>query len=92
MLGDLKKIEDLSKEFQVDLSHAQLVDPSQSDNLTKYSEILYEARKHKVQICFSYDEFSVFDYFSISSQLSVYILVKHLNMYCAWLKFTLLGF
>lgn len=47
MLGDGKKIEELAKEFQVDLSRARLITPSQSGNLAKYAEMLYEARKHK---------------------------------------------
>lgn len=53
MLGDLKKIEELAKEFQVDLSLARLINPAQSENLTKYSQVLYEARKHKGM---TYDE------------------------------------
>ncbi|KAH7424118.1 hypothetical protein KP509_12G090800 [Ceratopteris richardii] len=47
MLGDVKKIEDLARELQVDLAGAQLVDPSDSEYLSKYSKYLYEARKHK---------------------------------------------
>ncbi|KAI5062678.1 hypothetical protein GOP47_0023217 [Adiantum capillus-veneris] len=47
MLGERKKIEELAKEYKVDLSRARLVEPSQSENLLKYSQYLYEARKHK---------------------------------------------
>lgn len=46
-------MEDLAKEFQVDLSHAQLIVPSQSELLEKYAQNLYEARKHKGM---TYDE------------------------------------
>lgn len=47
MLGEVKKIKELATELQVDLSRAQLVEPSQSDHLSEYASYLYEARKHK---------------------------------------------
>jgi phosphotransacetylase len=54
MLGDLKKIKDLAAEFHVDLSLAKLIDPSKSENLEKYAQLLHESRKQKVQILFSF--------------------------------------
>ena len=50
MLGDSKKIKELAEEFHVDLSLATLIDPSKSENLEKYAQLLYESRKHKVHM------------------------------------------
>lgn len=51
LLGNKEKIETLAKQFRVDISQAQIIDPRNSPDIEKYAKGFYEARKHKVS-CF----------------------------------------
>lgn len=48
LLGNKEKIETLAKQFRVDISQAQIIDPRSSPDTEKYAKGFYEARKHKV--------------------------------------------
>jgi len=47
LLGNKEKIETLAKQFRVDISQAQIIDPRNSPDTEKYAKGFHEARKHK---------------------------------------------
>ncbi len=47
ILGDEEEISKLAKEYNADISGAQIINPLKSDKLEEYTETYYQLRKHK---------------------------------------------
>ena len=47
LIGDIKKVKQNAKEYQIDIEGLDIIDPSESDKKDIYAEKLYELRKNK---------------------------------------------